>query len=54
LIDEGADLHLEPGSQIRLLPSHGDTTINLHEEYVVLRNGEAETTWPIAARGKFR
>ena len=54
VIDEGADLHLEPGSQIQLLPSHGDTTINLHEEYVVLRNGEAQTTWPIAARGKFR
>jgi D-serine deaminase-like pyridoxal phosphate-dependent protein len=54
LIDEGADLHLEPGSQIQLLPSHGDTTINLHEEYVVLRNGRAQTTWPIAARGKFR
>jgi D-serine deaminase-like pyridoxal phosphate-dependent protein len=54
LIDEGADLELEPGSKIQLLPSHGDTTINLHEEYVVLKEGGVHTTWPIAARGKFR
>jgi D-serine deaminase-like pyridoxal phosphate-dependent protein len=54
LIDEGSDLRLEAGSRIRLLPSHGDTTINLHDEYVVLRDGRPSETWPIAARGKSR
>jgi D-serine deaminase-like pyridoxal phosphate-dependent protein len=54
LIDEGADLDLEVGSVIELLPSHGDTTINLHDRYLVRRGDEIEATWPIAARGAFR
>jgi D-serine deaminase-like pyridoxal phosphate-dependent protein len=54
LIDEGSEARLERGSRIRLLPSHGDTTINMHDVYVVLRDGKPHTTWPIAARGKFR
>ncbi len=54
LIDEGAELDLAPGDTLRLLPSHGDTTINLHETYQVMRGERVETTWPIAARGKFR
>jgi D-serine deaminase-like pyridoxal phosphate-dependent protein len=54
LVDEGADLRLEPGAKIRLLPSHGDTTINLHDEYVVVRDGRVQGRWRIVARGKFR
>ncbi len=54
LIDEGADLTLAPGDRIELLPSHGDTTINLHEEYCMLRGDRVEAIWPIAARGRFR
>ncbi len=54
LIDEGEELDLAPGDTLRLLPSHGDTTINLHETYQVMRGERVETTWPIAARGKFR
>jgi D-serine deaminase-like pyridoxal phosphate-dependent protein len=54
VVDEGADLDLLPGSKIRLLPSHGDTTINLHDEYAVLRDDRVLTRWPIGARGKFR
>jgi D-serine deaminase-like pyridoxal phosphate-dependent protein len=54
LVDEGADLDLLPGSKIRLLPSHGDTTINLHDEYAVLRGDRIDARWPIGARGKFR
>lgn len=53
-IDDDADLDLAPGDKIRLLPSHGDTTINLHDVYHVMRGEELETTWPIAARGRFR
>jgi D-serine deaminase-like pyridoxal phosphate-dependent protein len=54
MIDDGEDLDLGPGDRIRLLPSHGDTTINLHDVYNVTRGDRVETTWPIAARGKFR
>jgi D-serine deaminase-like pyridoxal phosphate-dependent protein len=54
LIDEGAELELAPGDRIELLPSHGDTTINLHDEYFVLRRDDVVACWPIAARGRFR
>lgn len=54
IVDEGASVELAPGDRLRLLPSHGDTTINLHDEYIVLREGSVSATWPIAARGKFR
>ena len=52
-LDEGADLDVSPGDRIRLLPSHGDTTINLHERYYVFRGDEVEAVWPIIGRGKF-
>jgi D-serine deaminase-like pyridoxal phosphate-dependent protein len=54
LVDEGADLELRPGDSFELLPSHGDTTINLHTEYHVVRGDRLVATWPIIARGKFR
>jgi D-serine deaminase-like pyridoxal phosphate-dependent protein len=45
---------LKPGDKIELYPSHGCTTINLHDSYFATRNGILEAVWPIAARGKFR
>lgn len=45
---------LQPGQKIELLPSHCCTTVNLHEEYYVLRSGEIHAVWPISARGRFR
>lgn len=50
--DGGAPLH--PGDVIEIYPSHGCTTINLHDRYFVLRRGLLEAIWPIAARGRFR
>jgi len=41
------------GDKIELIPSHGCTTINLHDEFYALRNGVVEAIWPIAARGGF-
>ena len=52
--DEGADLGLRVGDTIDLVPSHGDTTINLHERYLVRRGDRIEDVWPIAARGRFQ
>lgn len=54
LIDEGAELDLQAGDLIRLLPSHGDTTINLHDRYYVVRGDAVQAVWEISARGKFR
>ncbi len=43
---------LKPGDKVRLVPNHGCTTINLHDEYHVIRRGVLEAVWPIAGRGK--
>jgi D-serine deaminase-like pyridoxal phosphate-dependent protein len=41
------------GDKIEIIPSHGCTTINLHEKFYGIRNDIVETIWPIEARGKF-
>jgi len=46
----GAPLRI--GDKVELVPNHGCTTINLHDEYHVIRRGVLEAVWPIAARGK--
>jgi len=45
---------LPPGDRIELIPSHGCTTINLHDELFAVRDGKLEAVWPIEARGKIR
>ena len=42
------------GDKVQSRPTHGDTTINLHEYYFGIRNGKLEAVIPISARGKFR
>jgi D-serine deaminase-like pyridoxal phosphate-dependent protein len=42
------------GEAIELVPSHCDTTVNLHDTFVVVRAGEVECTWPIDARGRMQ
>jgi D-serine deaminase-like pyridoxal phosphate-dependent protein len=49
---EAAGHALRPGDRIELVPSHGCTTINLHDAYHVTRKGMLAAVWPIAARGK--
>lgn len=45
---------LRIGDRVKLIPSHIDTTINLHDELHAHRGGRIETVWPVAARGKVR
>lgn len=45
---------LEAGSKLELIPSHNDTTINLHSEYYVVRGDEVIATWPIEAARAYR
>jgi D-serine deaminase-like pyridoxal phosphate-dependent protein len=40
------------GSTVQIVPGHCDTTINLHDAYVVHRSGAFVERWPIAGRGK--
>jgi D-serine deaminase-like pyridoxal phosphate-dependent protein len=48
------DLELPPGTKIEIVPSHGDTTINLHSEYYVMRGGEVVAIWPIEGARAYR
>ena len=43
---------LRVGDTLELIPSHCDTTINLHDVYYVVRSGRVVGVWPIAARGR--
>lgn len=45
---------LSPGDRIEVVPSHNDTTINLHSEYYVVRGDEVVDVWPIEAARAFR
>jgi len=44
---------LREGDRVWLVPSHCDTTINLHDRYVLVRDdGRVQGTLPVAARGR--
>ncbi len=45
---------LTPGDKLELVPSHCDTTVNLHDRYICVRGGTVEALWPIAGRGRIQ
>jgi D-serine deaminase-like pyridoxal phosphate-dependent protein len=47
-----AQPELRVGDRIELIPSHIDTSVNLHDVYHVTSNGRVVAAWPISARGK--
>lgn len=49
---DGADLKVQIGEKVLLVPSHIDTTINLHEYYYCMREGKLESVRRISTRGK--
>jgi len=48
----GAARDLRPGDQVRVIPGHGCTTVNLYDRYIASRGGTVEAIWPIAGRGR--
>jgi len=46
-----ADEPLHVGDKLRLVPSHGCTTCNLHRWIYAARNGVVEEVWPIEGSG---
>ena len=42
------------GDKVAFYPSHCDTTVNLHDQFIVTRDGLVEDIWEIAARGRFQ
>jgi D-serine deaminase-like pyridoxal phosphate-dependent protein len=45
---------LRAGDRLEIIPSHGDTTINLHSEYYVVRGDEVIAIWPIEGARAYR
>jgi D-serine deaminase-like pyridoxal phosphate-dependent protein/ribosomal protein S18 acetylase RimI-like enzyme len=55
--DPASGIALDVGERVELLPSHIDTTINLHDIYYARRGGPLEASvieaiWPVMARGR--
>jgi D-serine deaminase-like pyridoxal phosphate-dependent protein len=48
---ENPDHDLSVGDKIELIPSHGCTTIPLHDRYIIIRNDYVESVAEIYARG---
>lgn len=46
------DREFRIGDRIEILPTHGCTTINLHDKFYVVRGDEVVDIWPVAGRGK--
>jgi D-serine deaminase-like pyridoxal phosphate-dependent protein len=42
----------KPGDKVEFVPSHCDTTVNLHNVFFAIRKGTVEAVWPIEARGR--
>ena len=43
---------LKVGDQVRIMPGHCDTTVNLHNVFFAVRKGTVEHVWPIEGRGR--
>ena len=44
--------HLKVGDLVTVWPSHGCTTVNLHDRYCVVKDNRLVAVWDIACRGK--
>jgi len=42
------------GGRVEVIPNHICPAINLHDELVIVRDGDVVDTWPVTARGKIR
>lgn len=48
----GEGVSLQVGDQVRLIPNHVCTSVNLSDELIGVREGRVAVIWPVAARGK--
>ena len=49
---DGGEVPLDVGDKLRLVPSHCDTTINLYDQYIVLKDNKVVDVWPVDTRGR--
>jgi D-serine deaminase-like pyridoxal phosphate-dependent protein len=45
---------LRPGDRVELIPSHGCTTINLHDRFYAVHGDDVIDQWPITGRGRLQ
>ncbi|MGH9450535.1 MAG: alanine racemase [Terriglobia bacterium] len=45
---------LRVGETVTVIPNHVCTCVNMHDEVFLVRNGQVEGSWRVAARGKIR
>jgi 3-hydroxy-D-aspartate aldolase len=45
---------MDLGDRTEIIPSHCDTTINLHDRYTVIQGGFVVGFWPVTARGSIQ
>lgn len=43
---------IRPGDKVKVRPSHCDTTVNLYDELIGVRNGAVESVWRMTGRGR--
>ena len=51
-MEDGGDVPLNVGDKLRLVPSHCDTTVNLYDQYIVLKDEEVVDVWTVDTRGR--
>jgi D-serine deaminase-like pyridoxal phosphate-dependent protein len=51
LFDFPGEPPVDLGDRVELIPGYGPTTVNLHDEFVVIEDGVVVDVWPVAARG---
>jgi len=51
-LEVAAGATVRPGDRLEILPSHGCTTVNLHDVAYAVRSGRVQEVWPITGRGK--
>ena len=49
-----SDVPFEVGDKLHLVPGHCDTTVNLHDQYMVVEGDNIIDVWPIEARGRIQ
>ena len=42
------------GGPLSVIPNHGESVVNLHDEIAAARDGHVEEVWQIRGRGKIR
>jgi D-serine deaminase-like pyridoxal phosphate-dependent protein len=53
-VSVGGGDELPLGARVRVVPNHACVVSNLFDEFVLVRDGRVEGSWPVAARGRSR